>query len=250
MTGAARYTFGDDAAAAERLRRVADAYRPTSAAFVRAAAPSAVSVAVDLGCGPGFSTELLGEECRPTRLIGLDASPEFVGWAGRRVRGAEFAVHDAATTPLPCGPADVLYARLLLAHLADPVETVGRWRRELAPGGVLLVEDLDGIEAPPGPLRDYEALSTDVVRAGGGTMYGGQAVAGLGGKCVEVRVPVATAASIYLVNVVRWRTDPPAATALDPGHLGELAGALGRLADGGGEGTVAWLVRQVALSAR
>ncbi len=238
------YTFGDDDPALERLRLVAEAYRPTSADFLRTHQPAEVGLAVDLGCGPGFSTELLGHVCRPRQLLGLDASASFVDTARRRVRDADFVVHDAARTPLPGEPADLCYARLLLAHLPEPAGVAHRWREGLAPGGILLVEDLEAVEAPPGPLRDYEAVSAGVVRAGGGSMYGGRALRSLGGQCIEVRVPAAAAARIYLFNVDRWLAEPPPRT--DRDVLTRLrAGLLEALGDGAA--TVAWLVRQLVL---
>jgi len=188
-----RYTFGDDTHAARRLELVADAYRPTSAAFIGRHADHELGTVIDLGCGPGFSTELLFEICAPRELIGIDASAAFVSVARQRVPTANFAIHDASSTPLPGAPADVVYARLLLAHLPDPVDIANRWRSQLHAGGVLLVEDLEDIDAPPGPLRDYDDLAAAIVRSGGGPMYAGRALADLGGACIEVTVPASVA---------------------------------------------------------
>jgi trans-aconitate 2-methyltransferase len=243
---AIRYTFGDDDPAAERLRLVADAYRAVSANFLRRNVLAGVGVAIDLGCGPGFSTQLLRDVGRPRRLLGLDASASFVEWARRLVPDGEFAVHDAARTPLPGSPADVLYARLLLAHLPDPATVVRRWQQELGPGGVLLVEDLEDIDAPPGPLRAYDEVSAEMVRSGGGPMYAGRALAEWGGDCVEVRVPAGVAARIYLFNVERWLRERPPAIGRD--RLEELHAGLGEVAEAG-RGSVAWLVRQLAVPA-
>ena len=140
----------------------------------------------------------------------------------------------------------MIYARLLLAHLPDPLGMARRWQGELSAGGTLLVEDLEDITAPTGPLRDYEALSTEMVRSGGGSMYAGRALAPLGGSCVEVRVPARLAATISLVNVERWSGEAPEG----PGrrHLDQLSRGLGKVAVAG-SGTVVWTVRQVAASA-
>jgi hypothetical protein len=162
------------------------------------------------------------------------------------VPDGEFATHDAARTPIPGSPADVLYARLLLAHLPHPASVVRRWQQELAAGGVLLVEDLEDIDAPPGPLRAYDELSADMVRSGGGPMYAGRALAEWGGDCVEVRVPAGVAARIYLFNVERWlREQPPA---VEQERLEGLRARLREVA-GTDRGTVAWLVRQLAVPA-
>jgi trans-aconitate 2-methyltransferase len=242
-----RYTFGDDASASERLRLVADAYRPVSRLFVSAHAPRPVGVALDLGCGPAFSTELLRDVCRPATLVGLDGSDSFVEAARERVPGARFETHDVSVTPLPGAPADLIYSRLLLAHLADPVDVVRSWRSQLRPGGRLLIEDLESVIDPPGPLRDYEEVSALVVRSGSGPMYAGTLLAQLGGSTARVTVPGDLAARIYLFNVRRWLAAPDLPF---PEHrLQELEADLtGIVTDHQGT-EVSWVVRQLSLPA-
>jgi len=237
------YTFGDDSSAVERLALVAAAYESASRAFLTASGPRDASLAVDLGCGPGFSTVLLGEILTPRRLVGLDSSPEFLDRT--RMPDAEFAVQDVSAAALP-GDAEVLYARLLLAHLADPLAVAGRWRDQLGPAGVLLIEDLEDIDAPAGPLRTYDGVSAAVVRHGGGLMYAGRVLAALGGDCTPVTVPAALAASIYLFNVRRWKGSPPPGTSYD--EIAELETALLVTAQSS-SGTVSWIVRQIAIRA-
>ena len=53
-------------------------FEPVSRAFLLQAAPRGCARALDLGCGPGFTTRLLAELCAPHELIGLDASAAFV----------------------------------------------------------------------------------------------------------------------------------------------------------------------------
>jgi len=240
-----RYTFGDDEAAVERLDLVASAYEPTSRSFLAEHVPPAVDVAIDLGCGPGLSTRLLGEVCRPRVLIGIDASSGFVATARARLPGVVFHAQDVTAVPLPGAPASVIYARLLLAHLSRPLPTVELWVRNLAPGGILLIEDLENIEAPPGPLRAYDEVSAEMVRGGGGLMYAGPALTSLGGRCTAVTVPASLAAAIYLFNVRRW-----AAEAVDPEiahRLGRLGEDLRLVARGSQKETVSWIVRQIVV---
>src|SRR3954469_2729405 len=156
------YPFGGDARAGDGLPPVAAAYEPVSRAFLVAHARHRVALALDLGCGPGFSTALLAEVQRPERLVGIDAEPEHLEAARERVPGAELVLGDVTSAPLPSG-ADLIYARLLLAHVAAPVDVARRWQAQLAPGGLLLLEDLEDIDAPPGALRAYDDLSAAVV---------------------------------------------------------------------------------------
>jgi SAM-dependent methyltransferase len=256
-----RYTFGDDVAAVARLQLVASAYEPVSRSFLAAHTRPGVDTAMDLGCGPGFSTRLVGEVCRPARLVGVDASHEFLGSARARVPTATFVTHDVTTLPLPGAPAAVIYARLVLAHLPDPAALVQRWTTQLGPGGTILVEDLEDIDAPPGALRRYDEVSAQMVRRGGGLMYAGAALAPLGGSCVRVTVTAARAARIYLVNTRRWLADPTLASWHD--ELIDLEHELAVIAAEGADhdrvdhgrvdhdrvdrDTVSWIVRQVVL---
>lgn len=240
-----RYTFGDDRSALARLRLVAGAYESVSRTFLAAHRPRRVQVALDLGCGPGFSTELLDDVCRPTTLVVIDASPTFVDSARDRLPGVRFETHDVTVDPLPGGPADVIYSRLLLAHVPDPVLTAQGWRGQLRPDGTLLIEDLEDVVSPPGALRDYEDVSATIVRSGGGLMYAGAVLAGLGGRTERVTVPSAVAARIYLFNVRRWRSDPALPVSHD--RLRTLEAELLAIADDGGGAEVSWIVRQLAL---
>jgi trans-aconitate 2-methyltransferase len=249
QSGVSGYTYGDDAAARRRLALVAGAYEPVSAAFLaelvsRRGSPESV---LDVGCGPGFTTALLARVLAPRRLIGIDTSLAYLDVARSQVPGARFERHDATVLPLPGAPVDVTYARLVLAHLPDPIGTLQRWRTGLGPGGVLLVEDLEEIDSPAGPLQDYDRFAAEVVRGGGGVMYAGASIAGLGGRRAAVTVPAAIAATIYLFNVVRWiderREHPPREELL------ELRQGLERLARQDDGRTVSWIVRQLALPA-
>ena len=63
--------------------------------------------------------------------------------------------------PIPGAPFDLVYARLLLFHVSDPVAVLRRLWDAVAPGGHLIVHDYDlrGIDVPP--------LAGDHRRSGG-----------------------------------------------------------------------------------
>jgi len=54
-----KYLFGDTDAAGRRLKLLAEAFAPTTEAFVRAAAAAPPELLADLGCGPGYATHPL-----------------------------------------------------------------------------------------------------------------------------------------------------------------------------------------------
>jgi SAM-dependent methyltransferase len=239
------YRFGVDQSAAERLRLVAEAYEPVSRRFLTANAPSHPNVALDIGCGPGFTTELLGQVSQPNSIFGIDSSERFIAIARTRIPAAQFVTHDVTDVPLPGAPADVIYARLLLAHLPAPEALVRQWQSQLTTEGQLLIEDLDSVSNPVGPLHDYEDISARIVRSGGGLMYAGALLSHLGGTVVPVTVPGATAALIYLFNVRHWSTSTRLPVDVD--ELRELERGLVRLSGEDDGTTVSWNVRQLVL---
>ena len=247
----ARYTFGDGELAARRLAVVAEVFEPTSRALLASSLPVGAPLALDLGCGPGHTTRLLAQVSRPRRVIGLDSSPRFVALARGLTNdpGVAFAVHDATAMPLPGAPVDALYARLLLAHLRDPLALVDVWTTQLRGGGVLVLDEVEAIEAPPGVLRDYESLVADLVAAEGGSMYAGPLLAGRGGRCVDLHVDTATAARMYAMNLATWRDDALQRGLAGPDDLHRIGAGLAALESGPGAGSVRWVLRQIALTA-
>lgn len=241
-----KYTFGDGPPASDRLRLVATAYEPVSRSFLVANTEPPPQVALDLGCGPGFTTQLLNEVCRPETLVGIDSSDVFVNGARARLPGVRFETHDVSKLPLPGAPADLIYSRLLLAHMAEPEAIARGWLTQLTPGGKLLVEDLEGVINPPGPLQEYEDVSATIVRSSGGLMYAGAALAHLGGASGPVTVPGALAATIYLFNVRHWLKMPD--LPVTDAQLRDLEEGLVELSMNDQGTVVSWIVRQLVMA--
>jgi SAM-dependent methyltransferase len=66
------------ALAARRLALVAEIFQSTTERFLRHSATAAPDLAVDLGCGPGHTTQLLNAIVRPRRTIAVDSSTAFI----------------------------------------------------------------------------------------------------------------------------------------------------------------------------
>jgi trans-aconitate 2-methyltransferase len=147
----ATYTYGDSAVAGDRLAVLASIFAPTTASFLRRDAQQGPDLALDLGCGPGYTTALVHEVVSPVETIGLEQSEAFVlrarvEHATSERPGLSFLPHDVTTTPFPTGPADLVFARYLLAHVLHPVATRDLWLTQVHPGGRLLVEEIDRID--------------------------------------------------------------------------------------------------------
>jgi len=250
-----RYTFGDGDLAADRLGLVAAVFEPTSRALltradaVVARGDDGVGRAVDLGCGPGHTTRLVAAVCRPRTTLGLDASDRFVATARSLTDdpAVTYAVHDVTRAPLPGGPADLVHARLLLAHLPGPLDVVALWRSCLRPGGVLVLDEVEAIDAPPGVLRDYLAVTTALVAAEGAQMYAGRLLEPLGGHLVRHDVGAAVAARMFAMNLATWRADAIRMALVDEPGADRLAAGLSSLSIGPDGPPVRWTLRQLVL---
>src|SRR3954454_24504973 len=109
---ALRYSFGDSSSASIRLGVLAGVFRPATHALLAGFPPAVRRQVIDLGCGPGHTTELLAGVFPEADVIGVDTSPRFVDEA--RARGAarcRYAAPDVTETTVPDAPADVVYAR-------------------------------------------------------------------------------------------------------------------------------------------
>ncbi len=140
---AAVYTFGDTDIAARRLKILNEVFGPPSAALLAEVVDRPPALAYDLGCGPGHTTALVSRVTAARQTVGLDASATHIARARAGASGpVSFAVHDCQELPFPAGSADLIYCRLLLAHLPDPVAAARSWATQLTPGGNLVIDEI------------------------------------------------------------------------------------------------------------
>ena len=108
---------------------------------------------VDLGCGPGNSTQLLSRRFPDAEIVGLDTSDAMLAHARRRVPGAEFRRQDIADWR-PENPPDLIFANAALHFLPDHHELFPRLAAALPSGGQLAVQMPDNVrEASHAAMR-------------------------------------------------------------------------------------------------
>jgi trans-aconitate 2-methyltransferase len=106
-----------------------------------------ISSAVDLGCGPGNSTEFLAARFPGAKITGLDSSTNMLDAARKRMPNATFELADIATWSAP-GPFDVLFANAALQWVASHETLLPALIAKLAPGGSLAVQMPDNLDEP------------------------------------------------------------------------------------------------------
>ncbi|MGZ4717738.1 MAG: class I SAM-dependent methyltransferase [Acidimicrobiales bacterium] len=251
------YTYGDSTVAGDRLTVLASIFGPTTATFLRRDAPAGPELALDLGCGPGHTTALVAEVTGAGRTVGLERSEAFVLRARveRDEAGIEFLPHDVTITPFPTGPADLVFARYLLAHLADPVARRDRWLTQVRPGGRLLVEEIDHIDASIGTFAHYLEVVQQMSRGHGTELLVGAPLAaapppsGVGlvaDTIAEISPDPRTVARIFAMNLSVWRDDPWVVAHVDPAVVDTLARDLRDLSSRGPARGITWHHRQLA----
>jgi trans-aconitate 2-methyltransferase len=253
------YAFGDSAPAARRLELLADLFEPTSRAFLARFAGRPLELAVDLGCGTGRTTRLLASVLGPGRTLGLDQSASFVALAAAAAPpGVGFAVHDVTAVPFPTGPADLVYCRLLLTHLPDPAAAVAAWATQLAPGGLLLADEVERIHTADPALRGYLEVAAALLASRGQTLEVGPLLhrlpdpPGLTRRhdhLATLAPPAARAAEMFAQNLAVWGDQAVADGVVADRDRHALAADLAGVAAGHRPATITWELRQLAWSA-
>ncbi len=213
------YAFGDTDLARERLALVADTFEAPTRTLLSELPDAGYRYVIDMGCGPGFTTALLREAIPHSFATGIDSSPAMIAEARARVRDAHFAVADV-TAPLSL-PAHLVYARLLLGHLADPGSVLASWSAALRVGGLVVCEEPVRYRSDDPVFARYEEVVTAVVAAQGATLWAGPALDVDPPGCrraldrvVEHPVPAARAAAMFWRNAATWGGEPNLVDAL------------------------------------
>ncbi len=236
------YTFGDNDRAADRLSLLARVFEPSSAALLESVRPATSSLAVDLGCGPGYTTELLHRTVRAARTWGLDASERLV----ERARSwlpvdVTVAAHDVTKSPYPVASVDVAYARYVLTHLASPRALVDACALAMKRGGLLVLEENCALGSEDPTFSDYYTRVAKLQSHYGQDMYIGSRLPALATTedwHVESFVQSTLVldsramAQLHALNAAHWRGDPFAVSAFDTRELDVMAHDLRSVAMG------------------
>ncbi len=112
---------------------------------------------LDLGCGPGNSTELLAQRYPNAEILGLDSSPDMLSKARERLPQATFLEADIASWA-PEKPFDLVFANAVLQWLPGHQTLFPRLLSWLSARGSLAIQMPDNLDEPSHALmRDIAA---------------------------------------------------------------------------------------------
>lgn len=141
-------TLNDTGFQAERLRQQAQAVRGIEAGILRSAGIQAGHDVLELGCGPGFVSDLLAELAPEGSLYVVEPSSTLLAQVEGNVRNKPArglypikAFGDCL--PVPDSSIDFSYARFVLQHIPQPETVVSEIHRTMRPGGHFCAVDSD-----------------------------------------------------------------------------------------------------------
>jgi trans-aconitate 2-methyltransferase len=106
-----------------------------------------VARAVDLGCGPGNSTEVLAALYPEAEVVGVDNSEPMLVAARKRCPAIRFEAADIEAWD-DAGPFDLILANAALQWVGDHRSLLPRLVERLSPGGALAVQMPDNLDQP------------------------------------------------------------------------------------------------------
>jgi SAM-dependent methyltransferase len=202
----------------ERLRVLARVMWPTTRAVLEPLVSSDARC-LDVGCGGGDVTVELARLAPDGLVVGLDVDETKLALARgdalqSGARNIEFRSANVLE-PIPGDDRfDVVYARFILSHVPDPAALVANLRTRLAPGGVMILEDVDSsgtfCHPPSEAYRRFVELYIAVVRHRGADPNIGPRLPGLlsdaGLADVEMRVvqPAAVTGEVKLLTPITF----------------------------------------------
>lgn len=104
---------------------------------------------VDIGCGPGNSTEVLAHRFPGAHILGVDNSEEMITAARTAHPRLEFAICDASTELETLGTGfDVAFSNACIQWVPDHPALLPRMLALLRPGGVLAIQIPHNFDEP------------------------------------------------------------------------------------------------------
>lgn len=238
------YTFGDNQEASRRLRRLAEVYEPETRDLLNAAQlehGTRFELALDLGCGPGWSTRLIEVVLSPKRIVGLEGSEAYVAEARSNHPQIEFVQHDILRTPFPVDSADFIFCRFLLTHLPSPRAALESWAQAARSGATLALHETQALHSThPALSRYYEMVGQMQKNYGQNLNVGALLDDAFKGtrwclvrsESVVLEKPARDMAQLHAANLRTWGSNDFALNAFSRSEVDQLESELDSVASG------------------
>jgi SAM-dependent methyltransferase len=173
---ATHYVIRGGLAGRERLRLLARVMAPTTRALFEQVGVGPSSRCLDVGCGGGDVTTALARLAPDGFVVGADMDVTKLAVARKEAAEAglvniDYRAANVMDPPIDDDVYDLVHARFLLTHVPDPSLALAQMSAWLAPGGALVVVDIDCTGHfcyPDNPVfRRYVQLYSEVARARG-----------------------------------------------------------------------------------
>jgi SAM-dependent methyltransferase len=168
-----RYTFGHTDTAAERLRRIANFFNPLAFNFIRENLGDRLYRVADLGCGPGYTTNMLATATASREVFGIDISGYFISLCKKIYPKYNFLQADLTRWKTDLS-FDLLHCRFLLSHLSNIPALLQNWMSYLCSGGVLVIDELEDILTEVPVFKRYLEISDALIHSQGADLYIGK----------------------------------------------------------------------------
>jgi SAM-dependent methyltransferase len=237
------------------LEELARFFNPLAIQFIRNHLDKPAQSGIDLGCGPGFTTNMLAEALNCLNICGLDISDNFLALAGSRFKQLQFIKHDITRTPFPVS-GEIIYGRLLLSHLSNIVALVNQWAAQLPINGTLFIEEVEAIETGIPVFKKYLDINERLIASQGAELYAGKRLASgtynyniLYNECIRLPVPNRQAATWFYLNTITiWETEKLVQTALTAKERNEISQKLLEIKnDNTNNSDITWYMRRIAI---
>lgn len=117
------------------------------------------TVVMDMGCGSGYSTGLILEKLKPSRILAFDIMPEQIRLAKKRGLPVDFRVGDATVMDAPDSSYDAIFDLGILHHIPLWRNVLKESVRVLKPGGVLFIEE-------PHKMFEWDEFERGILQTG------------------------------------------------------------------------------------
>lgn len=131
----------------ERTRPVRDLIHALPLVGRLASPLGGVAKIVDIGCGPGNSTEMLAKKWSKATISGFDSSPDMVEKAKKRLPDLSFSVEDIYQWS-PDADTDLLFSNAVFQWLPDHIDQMTRLLNTLKDHAVFAVQLPDNLHEP------------------------------------------------------------------------------------------------------